>query len=112
MGPGPKIEGDADAGYLLMADLHRPRLGMRWKAGRRQAFEPAATVTRRDAARRSAQLAAEEAREFGPGDGDWQSPLLYEDDEPPGPRCLGGLQPDERAGRSRWSITRTIAIAC
>lgn len=81
---GPvRIEGDADAGYLLMADLHRPRLGLRWKSAGGKRFKADVTVT---AAMRQeiGQLATEEARPASPETGSWQAPLLFEDQEPPG----------------------------
>lgn len=81
---GPvRVEGDADSGYLLMADLHRPRMGMRWKSagGKRfRADEAVAAAIRQEVG----QLAAQEARPPGMDAGKWQAPLLYEDNEPPG----------------------------
>ena len=81
---GPvRIEGDADAGYLLMADLHRPRLGVRWKSagGRRFKADVAVLATLREEV---GQLAAEEASAAKMKAGDWQASVLYEDNEPPG----------------------------
>ncbi len=81
---GPvRVEGDADAGYLLMADLHRPRLGMRWKVAGGKRFKAEVAVTA--AVRQEVgQLAAQDARPLSMDGGNWQAPLLYEDDEPPG----------------------------
>jgi hypothetical protein len=77
-----KIEGDHNAGHVLLADLHGPRLGVRWKkAGGRQ-FD-AATWARRALVDEVGQLAADEARPLAVRDG-LQSSLLYIDPEPPG----------------------------
>jgi hypothetical protein len=70
-----KIEGDDRQGSVLFADLHRPRLGMRWKsAGKKFDAETWAKRALRDEV---GQLAADEARQTNGG---W----LYNDPEPPG----------------------------
>jgi hypothetical protein len=75
-----KIEGDYEAGSVMIADLHRPRLGIRWKrAGVR--LDPAQWATK--ALREEVgELAAAEAR--GIGLKGWDASLLYTDPEPPG----------------------------
>ncbi|MFT3785206.1 MAG: hypothetical protein QM770_03450 [Tepidisphaeraceae bacterium] len=79
---GPvKIEGDATKGAVMIADLHAPRLGLRWNSPpRRRRFEKRAIEN----ALRSevGQLAAKEAIEHTP-DG-FTHGLLYVDPDPPG----------------------------
>ena len=76
-----KLEGDADGGMILLADLHRPRLGVRWKALKKKA-DPAKSV---DAAMRDevGALAADEATLTSPN-GDWEFGQLYTEPETPG----------------------------
>lgn len=81
---GPvKLEGDADAGYLLMADMHRPRLGLRWKRQNPKRFN-AAKAAKLALVNELGTLAAGESQDAPVPEGEWESPLLYEDPEPPG----------------------------
>src|SRR5262245_37495785 len=75
-----KLEGTYDAGYALFADLHRPRLGIKWGTlGKNKSFDPKKAL--RDEV---GQLAADEAKDLAmPGKG-WASSMLYLDPEPPG----------------------------
>ncbi len=90
-----KLEGDAAAGYALFADPIRPRLGLRWQTppGRAKAkFDPAAAV--RAALRGEVgQLAADEATAAAAGGGDWASPVLYVEPDPPGRDVWVGFSP-------------------
>lgn len=78
-----KVDGDYREGSLLLADLHSPRLGLRWKrAGKRG--DPVAWANRslRDEV---GQLAAAEAADYKmPGAGEWAVSRLYLDRDPPG----------------------------
>jgi hypothetical protein len=76
-----KIEGDAQSGYLLMADLNRPRLGIRWRKQSTKRFDPA-NVTSTTMRQEVGELETAKAQPYELGD--WVSPLLYEDREPPG----------------------------
>lgn len=76
-----KIEGDAQAGYLLMADLDRAKVGIRWQLQKGKKFDAkvaAAKVLREEVGELEAKKATPDAL------GDWVSPLLYRDNEPPG----------------------------
>jgi len=81
---GPvKLEGNAEEGYMLMADLHRPRLGIRWKkeAGRR--FKPDKT-SEQAMLNEVGKLEAEKAVGYEMPSDTWDATLIYEDPEPPG----------------------------
>ncbi len=90
-----KIEGDESAGFLLMADLHRPRLGIRWKLEKGKRFDAAAAAARtmKDEV---GVIAAAEAGPAEPGNGKWLSPILYEEPEPPGRDVWVGYSQDSR----------------
>lgn len=76
-----KIEGNAQAGYLLMADLDRPRLGIRWKEQKGKKFDAHSAA----AALMKEEVGELEAKKAKPHPlGEWVAPLLYEDNEPPG----------------------------
>ncbi|MDB5324807.1 MAG: hypothetical protein JWM57_376 [Phycisphaerales bacterium] len=78
-----KVDGDYNEGSLLLADLHSPRLGLRWKRASKRG-DPAAWANRslRDEV---GQLAAAEAADYKmPGAGDWAVSRLYIDRDPPG----------------------------
>jgi hypothetical protein len=76
-----KIEGDYESGSVMIADLHRPRLGLRWK---RAAKKLDKTKWARAAMRAEVgQLAADEAHPIElPGS--WEASTLYTEPEPPG----------------------------
>jgi hypothetical protein len=78
-----KLEGDYHRGHALFADLHRPRLGLRWQRPKRRSFDPekwSVQAMREEVG----MLAAEEARPFEmPGD-QWQGSRLYVEPDPPG----------------------------
>lgn len=78
-----RLEGGFDEGYALIADLNRPRFGLRWKtAGKRL---DAATWTRKTMVAEVGQLAADEAADHAPGQAAaWAGGLLYTEPEPPG----------------------------
>lgn len=75
-----RLEGDADAGYLLLADMKSPRLGVRWsRLGRKGRADASA---QRAMPQEVGQLAAAESIPFTlPG---WTASHLYEEKEPPG----------------------------
>lgn len=77
-----KLEGDADKGMILLADLHRPRLGVRWlKLGKRA---DAGKSARKSLLAEVGQLAAAEATEAAPPGDNWTEGRLYIEPEPPG----------------------------
>ncbi|MGH7213936.1 MAG: hypothetical protein ACREIT_04155 [Tepidisphaeraceae bacterium] len=79
-----KLEGDYEQGYALFADLHRPRLGMRWQKLRQgRKFKPEG-ATHRAMREEVGKLAADEARPHAIDGRDWAGPVLYLDPEPPG----------------------------
>ena len=78
-----KIEGDGSTGSLLLADMHRPRLGIRWKEEQGRRFDAAAVVAKTMISEVGA-LAAAEARPVDKDSSDWESQILFEDREPPG----------------------------
>ena len=55
-----KIEGDYDSGAVMIADLHRPRLGLRWKRAAKKLDK--AKWSRKALLDEVGQLAADEAR--------------------------------------------------
>src|SRR5882672_3367338 len=73
-----KLEGDYDNGYALIADLHRPRLGVRWITPARKKFD-----ARRALVEEVGVLAADEAQKRG-DDREWRDGLLYIEPDPPG----------------------------
>lgn len=76
-----RIEGDYDSGYVLLSDLHGPRLGLRWRrAGRR--FD-AASWARKALRQEVGMVASEEARPVAAGP-EFESSLLFTDPTPPG----------------------------
>jgi hypothetical protein len=78
-----KVDGDAEQGSLLMADLHRPRLGLRWKKMSGRKFDAQAAVAKA-MTDEVGTLAKNEAVAQGPEGGNWSAPLLFVDKEPPG----------------------------
>ncbi len=81
-----KLEGDYRRGYALLADMERPRLGIRWQKPRARRFDPRDFV-RRVMLDEVGKLATDEARPHrmsGEQSGQWDSPLLYLEPDPPG----------------------------
>jgi hypothetical protein len=75
-----KLEGNFDAGYALIADVFRPRLGLRWTTpGRR--FDPAVWA-KSAMIEEVGTLAAEEAQ-VCPSDC-WKGAMLFTEPQPPG----------------------------
>src|SRR5207237_1343547 len=74
---------DYDTGEILIADLERPRLGIRWKKAKGKKFDPA-TLVRRALRDEVGELAAAEARELPAGGDKIVASLLYVDPKPPG----------------------------
>ena len=97
-----KLEGDASAGHALFADAVRPRLGLRWQTPRRRRFDAAAAVMR-TMVDEVGQLAAAEARAWSPPAGEWTSPLLYVEPDPPGRDVWVGYSP---------ASGRLLSVAC
>lgn len=80
-----RIEGDWKQGYVLLADLHRPRLGIRWSTPENlRTFDPA-QWSKRAMRQEVGQLAADEAREHPMADDRcWRASMLYVEPKPPG----------------------------
>jgi hypothetical protein len=84
------IQGDYEAGSILIADLHRPRLGVRWKRAAKRL--DTLKWARRALAAEVGQLAADEARPIDlPGS--WEASMLYVDPDPPGRDVWVGYSP-------------------
>jgi hypothetical protein len=84
-----RLEGDFDSGTVLLADLARPRVGLRW-----QRLSPKAkSVDAVDRAMRGevGTLAAEEAR--AASDERWAGAKLYVERDPPGRDVFVGYSP-------------------
>lgn len=82
-----KLDGDASAGFVLLADLEKPRLGLRWATPRKSRAGDAEKLVRQAMVREVGQLAAAEAKPFSPaGDasGAWTGGQLFLEPEPPG----------------------------
>src|SRR5581483_1097358 len=86
-----KIEGDYAAGYVLLADLHRPRLGLRWGTLRKRKMDVAAVVRKR-MLEEVGRLAADEATPLNVSEG-WTGGTLYIEPEPPGRDVWIGYSP-------------------
>ena len=96
-----KVDGDADQGQLLLADLERPRLGLRWR--RLSKRVDAEKWTRQSVKEEVGELAASEARPLDiPGSENgapagksaeraWQANLLYAEPQPPGRDVWAGV---------------------
>ncbi len=77
-----KVEGDYDSGSVLIADLHRPRLGLRWHRATKK-LDSSAWVM--EALREEVgQLAADEAKPFAAAPGEFDGSMLYVEPQPPG----------------------------
>ncbi|HEY0009563.1 MAG TPA: hypothetical protein VGB55_12625, partial [Tepidisphaeraceae bacterium] len=78
-----KVDGDANQGQILLADMHAARLGIRWrKAARRGDAQAWAVKTLRQ---EIGKLAADEAVPFVmPDNSAWHVSKLYIEPEPPG----------------------------
>jgi hypothetical protein len=77
-----KLSGDADAGTILLADLHRPRLGVRWQTLKAKAnVEKAVDRAMREEV---GQLAALETTPANPPGENWHAGRLYIEPDPPG----------------------------
>jgi hypothetical protein len=77
-----KLEGDFDKGMILLADLHRPRLGVKWtKLGKKA---DVAKAVRKSLLAEVGQLAAAEATAGAPPGENWSEGRLYIEPEPPG----------------------------
>jgi hypothetical protein len=97
-----KLDGDTSAGHALFADTLRPRLGLRWQTPRRRRFDAAAAV-HRTLIDEVGQLAAAEAHPWSPPAGEWTSPLLYVEPDPPGRDVWVGYSP---------TSGRLLSVAC
>lgn len=77
-----KLEGSFDRGTILLADLQRPRLGVRWQSLKKNAVaEEAVERAMRDEV---GELATKESCPANPPGDDWRFGRLYIDPEPPG----------------------------
>lgn len=77
-----KLEGDASQGLILLADLTRPKLGVRWKTLKKNAdIEKSVESLLNDEIGR---LAAREAIDAAPPGQNWQAGTLYIEPDPPG----------------------------
>lgn len=87
-----RLEGNYDEGYALVADLQRPRFGLRWKrAGKRL---DAAAWTRKTMIAEVGSLAAGEAVDWSVASPvDWQAGRLYTEPKPPGRDVWLALSP-------------------
>lgn len=75
-----RLEGDFDNGYALIADLHGPKLGLRWMTPPKRFDVP--TWIRATLLQEIGQLAANEARLTQ--DAHWPHATLYQEPDPPG----------------------------
>lgn len=93
-----RIEGDAQGGYVLLADLHGPRLGIRWKqiAGGKAAEKRLAQEIESALRSEVGLLAAKEAIALAPPVGDWKNCLLYTENQLPGRDVWVGYSANSR----------------
>lgn len=78
-----KLEGHHEQGYMLVADLHQPRLGIRWKKNDGRHLNVNA-LAHKAMAGEIGRVAADELRSDTHVSELWDSPLLFVDDQPPG----------------------------
>lgn len=79
-----KVDGDRDRGFLLLADMTEPKIGLRWRNPGRRRFD-ADQWARRALVEEVGKLAADEARMFTPKPADaWRGGRIYIEPEPPG----------------------------
>lgn len=76
-----RIEGDRRRGLVLLADLERPRMGLRWDTPR--AGDDAEATIRAAMAAEVGTLAAPEATQAASAEG-WSAAMLYLEPDPPG----------------------------
>ncbi len=76
-----KLEGDFDEGFILLADMQRPRLGLRWAGSRKVGRDSLAWVNK-SMRQEVGQLAAGEAADFAMPD--WNASRIYIEPKPPG----------------------------
>jgi hypothetical protein len=81
------LHGTFEAGYALLSDIHRPRLGIRWSTPGR-GFD-SNRWSREALVAEIGQLAANEAEECG--DDRFRSAFLYSEPEPPGRDVFLGI---------------------
>lgn len=77
-----KLEGDAGQGLMLLADLSRPKIGLRWKTLKKKTDVAQAVASAMQD--EVGQLAAKEATQVDPPGETWQSGTLYIEPDPPG----------------------------
>jgi hypothetical protein len=83
-----RLEGDARTGQALIADLERPRLGLRWTQPRKR--QNAATLVQKVLRDEVGNLACDRAKSIDAGEG-WSAALLFVEPEPPGRDVFVGL---------------------
>lgn len=79
-----KLEGDYRQGTALIADLYRPRLGLRWITLHRKEGFDADKWSLQLMQEEIGRLAAREARPFAMPAGQWDGSILYIEPDPPG----------------------------
>ena len=85
-----RIEGGWRGGFVLFADLHRPRLGLRWGVVGGKRVD--ANVWTRSAMRDEIGIiAAREARALASPDGRFEASIIYPDPDPPGRDVWAGF---------------------
>jgi len=89
-----KLEGDFKQGYILLADLHRPRLGLRWHTPNPKRLDVQATINRQ-MLEEVGQLAAKEATDFVPSKS-FEFGKIYIEPKPPGRDIWIGYSPASR----------------
>lgn len=93
-----KLSGNADDGQLLMADLHRGRVGLRWQKIKQGKRFDAGKWVEKMMVREVGKLANAEARPLKLEDPAWSANRLYVDPKPPGRDVWIGFS--ARSGRS------------
>ena len=79
-----RLEGDYARGYALIADVHGPRLGLRWNSVATTKTFDAHTWAKRAMLEEVGQLAADEAQLLPMTNERWQGSTLYTEPAPPG----------------------------
>ncbi len=78
-----RVEGGWSSGFVLLADLHRPRLGLRWGVVKERRFD-ACDWARRTIRDEVGKLAAREAKALRLEDENFEGSTLYVDPDAPG----------------------------
>lgn len=90
-----KLEGTYETGQVLIADMHRPQLGIRWSTVAKKRFDSEAWAERalRDEV---GKLASAKGKPLRMPAGDWEGSTIFLEPEPPGRDVWVGYSPTSK----------------